>query len=202
MVLEGLCVQITGHKISLRDMQFKDLAASLHWLHPSHEWHKYNGPYYPPTPAEEIPDVVSMWAKRIAVDNLPTLRLRLMIVDTSDDVLGTVSHYWISEETNWLAIGISIWNPHNWNKGFGYEALGLWCAYLFENETKLTRLDARTWSGNKGMIRLAEKLGFSCEAVFRKARIVDGQYYDGLGYGILREEWEARYPNGFRASLS
>lgn len=27
-------------------------------------------------------------------------------------------------------------------------------------------------------------------AVYRKARIVDGQYYDSVSYGILREEWE------------
>ena len=47
------------------------------------------------------------------------------------------------------------------------------------------------------MVRLAERLGFSREACFRRARIVDGEYYDGLGYGVLREEWEERYPGGF-----
>ena len=35
----------------------------------------------------------------------------------------------------------------------------------------------------------------------RRARIVDGDYYDGLGYGILREEWAARYPRGFAAHV-
>jgi len=43
-----------------------------------------------------------------------------------------------------------------------------------------------------GMIKLARKLGFQQEACFRKARIVDGKYYDGLGFGILREEWKNR----------
>lgn len=46
------------------------------------------------------------------------------------------------------------------------------------------------------MIRLAAKLGFQEEARFRKARIVNGEYYDGLGYGILREEWAGRFPRG------
>lgn len=36
---------------------------------------------------------------------------------------------------------------------------------------------------------------------FRKARIVDSAYYDGMGYGVLRAEWEARYPLGFAAFL-
>ncbi len=39
------------------------------------------------------------------------------------------------------------------------------------------------------MMALAEKLGFKKEAEYRKARIVDGQYYDSVSYGILREEW-------------
>jgi RimJ/RimL family protein N-acetyltransferase len=49
------------------------------------------------------------------------------------------------------------------------------------------------------MTRLAVKLGYTLEARFRKARIVKGAYYDGLGYGVLREEWRERYPNGFAA---
>lgn len=77
----------------------------------------------------------------------------------------------------------------------GYEAFGLWTEYLFQKMPELVRLDLRTWSGNLGMMRLAEKLGYQREAVFRKARIVKGKYYDGIGYGILREEWETMYPN-------
>lgn len=193
-------MEIAGNKINLRDLKFSDLDLVQQWMHPSHEWHKFNGPYYPPTPTEEIPDTISRWAKFIARDNYPTPRMRLAITDTNDEIIGTVSRYWISEETNWVAIGLAIWNPEHWSKGYGYEALGLWCDYLFTAEVKFVRLDARTWSGNHGMIRLAEKLKFTKEAVFRKARIVDGTFYDGLGYGILREEWEASYPNGFEIS--
>lgn len=190
-------MQITCNKINLRDLEFRDLAIVQHWMHPSREWHNFNGPYYPPTPAEEIPDVISRWAKFIASDSLPSPRMRLAITDASDEIIGTVTRYWISEETNWTAIGIAIWNPENWGKGYGYEALGLWCDYLFKSEAEFVRLDARTWSGNHGMIQLAEKLTFTKEAIFRNARIVNGRYFDGLGYGILREEWEAQHPQGF-----
>jgi putative hydrolase of HD superfamily len=47
------------------------------------------------------------------------------------------------------------------------------------------------------MMRLAEKLGYQLEGRFRSARIVAGAYHDALGYGILREEWQAKYPHGF-----
>ena len=192
-------MHIVGKMISLRDLKFKDLEIAQHWMHPSHEWHRFNGPYYAPTPAEELPEVISRWAKRIALNDYPTPRMTLAIVDAADNIIGQVNRYWISQETNWAAIGISIWNTELWSKGYGYEALGFWCQYLFDSEPKFVRLDARTWSGNHGMMKLAEKLGFQQEAVFRKARIVGGEYYDGLGFGILREEWQTRYPNGFSA---
>lgn len=51
------------------------------------------------------------------------------------------------------------------------------------------------------MMRLAEKPGYLEEARSRRARIVAGRYFDGLGYGLLREEWAARYPAGFVAHL-
>ena len=65
---------------------------------------------------------------------------------------------------------------------------------------RLVRLDFRTWSGNHGMQAIGRRLGFREEARFRMARIVDGDYHDGLGFGVLRTEWEARYPDGFGRS--
>jgi putative hydrolase of HD superfamily len=52
------------------------------------------------------------------------------------------------------------------------------------------------------MMRLAEKLGFLQEACYRQARIVEGKYYDSVGYGILRTEWNLTYPGGFEAALN
>ncbi|MEM7113544.1 MAG: GNAT family protein [Chloroflexota bacterium] len=88
-----------------------------------------------------------------------------------------------------------------WSGGIGYEALGLWSDYLLKAMPELIRLGLATWSGNVRMMRLAEKLGYQEEARRRKARIVEGEYYDSMGYGVLREEWEARYPQGFGSTL-
>ncbi len=179
-------MQFTGKKLVLRDIQKKDTEPLIYWLQPDHHWHKLDGPYYPPTPSDKIPSLVDSWLQGHQHDP----RRRLLIADkTTDDMVGMVTRYWISQETNWPAIGIVIYDPQNWGKGYGYEALGLWCEYLFLAFPEFVRLDLRTWSGNIGMMKLAEKLGFKREATFRKARIVDGDYYDGLGYGILRDEW-------------
>jgi len=105
-------------------------------------------------------------------------------------MLGMVSWYWQSKETHWLSIGLVIYDAENWGKGIGYEALKLWIDYLFEANKNLVRMDLRTWSGNIGMMKLADKLGFKLEARFRNARIVNGKYYDSIGMGMLKNEWQ------------
>lgn len=191
-------MQITGKRLNIRDVKEKDRDSLIHWLHPRHEWHQLDGPYYPKAQTEQIPEIVDKWMSGHQYEP----RRRLLIVDTDkDELMGMVSRYWISQETNWTALGITIYDAKQWGKGYGYEALGLWCDYLFASQPDFVRLDLRTWSGNIGMMKLAEKLGFLREATFRKARIVNGAYYDGLGYGILRDEWGSRYPDGFAKSL-
>jgi RimJ/RimL family protein N-acetyltransferase len=68
--------------------------------------------------------------------------------------------------------------------------LRLWIDQIFEERPELIRIGLSTWSGNLRMMKLAEKLGLKKEAVYRKARIVDNEYYDSLSYGILKDEWK------------
>lgn len=191
-------ISISGKKIILRDWQLQNLDTLAYWQMPNREWQNFDGPYYPRIKAEEIPGMIQRLRECIEANEWDAVRKSLAIASKAENrLLGDTSWYWISQETNWLAIGIVIYDPTLWGQGCGYEALGLWCEYLWKAMPSIVRLDARTWSGNVGMMRLAEKLGFKEEACFRKARIVNGNYYDGMGYGILREEWQALYPHGF-----
>lgn len=191
-------MEINGNRVCLRDWQFKDLDVYKYWMQPEHQWHKLDGPYYKKLNSEQILERIEKIRKRIQNKDFPNPRVMIVVADLkTDEMIGLVNWYWQSKETNWVSVGISIFNPDYWRKGIGYETLGLWSEYLFKEMSKIVRLDLRTWSGNKGMIKLAEKLGFKLEACFRKARIVDGNYYDGIGYGILREEWNEMHPSSF-----
>ena len=193
---------ITGHRYHLRDFRLEDLPQYQHWMQPGHQWQRLDGPYYPKPTPDEIQSTIQMIERKIKQGGWPDPRQRLVIADReSDQLAGLVTRYWISKETHWPAIGIVIFDPAHWGQGMGYEVFGLWCDYLFTQLESIVRLDLRTWSGNTGMMKLAEKLGFALEARFRMARIVDGAYYDGIGYGILRQEWHDRYPDGFVTSL-
>ncbi|MGB0840504.1 MAG: GNAT family N-acetyltransferase [Chitinophagales bacterium] len=197
-------LHLKGKTIHLRDWQLADLAVFQQWNTGKHEWMNYDGPYYPKMTAEQLENRVKEKQEKIEEykGNPADMRRGLVIVDAqTNQCLGTVTWYWESKETWWLSNGIVIYDPNHWGRGIGFEALGLWNQHLFDAIPEIARLDLRTWSGNDGMMRLAEKLGYSLEARFRKARIVNGTYYDSIGYGVLREEWDGKYPNGFGAIL-
>lgn len=194
---------IQGNKIFLRDWLITDLEEYEFWRQPGHKWQEFDGPYYPSLNKQQISDKINILRNNVLNFSFPNPRENLVIADINNNkLIGQVSWYWQGKETNWISIGISIFNSDYWKKGIGYEALGLWNEYLFQEFPSIIRLDLRTWSGNKGMISLAEKLGYTKEACFRKARIVNGKYYDSLGYGILKEEWHEKYPNGFSKYLN
>lgn len=185
-------IVLEGKRVRLRDWTLEDLDEFAFWLQPGQHWQTLDGPYYKRTSADEIPALIERIRTRISEGKISHPRQSLIIAELQHNrLIGQVSRYWISEETHWLAAGIVIYNPALWGQGIGYEALTLWTDYLFEAFPAIVRLDLQTWSGNTGMMRLAEKLGYRLEGRFTKARIVDGQYYDALGYGVMREDWLA-----------
>jgi len=194
--------RLEGSRIVLRDWEARDLEPLAAWLAPGHRWRTTDAPYFSDMTGDQIDAYVVGIRDRIRTGGLPVPRHSLVIAERdAGNLIGMVSWYWESQETNWPGVAIVIYDPECWGQGLGYKALGLWTDYLFRMLPEIVRVDLRTWSGNGAMMRLAEKLGYVEEARFRQARIVDDAYYDGMGYGVLREEWEARYPPGFATAL-
>ncbi|KDR95112.1 Protein N-acetyltransferase, RimJ/RimL family [Peptoclostridium litorale DSM 5388] len=178
-------------KIAIRKLKPGDLDSYLYWNHPSREFHKYNGPYYEKKSVQEIEEIVSGWRIRMIEGEEDVLKNKKMIVDAiSNELIGQVNWYWKSKETNWMEVGIVIFNENYWGKGIGFDVLRMWINQIFSERAEFVRIGLTTWSGNERMMRLSEKLGMKKEAVYRKARIVNGKYYDSVSYGILREEWD------------
>ena len=191
-------MKIEGQQIILRDWITEDVQPYGYWMKPGHKWLDFDGPYYPHMKENDIPKSMAKLQGFIDRSEWDTPRRKLVIAaKQTNEILGTVSRYWVGEETNWLDAGIGIWNPAYWGRGIGFEAFGLWCDYLFAEMKEIVRLGAGTWSGNHGMMVLAKKLGLREESRVRDARIVKGAYFDSMGFGILRSEWDALYPNGF-----
>ena len=175
--------------ITLRIITQEDIAQYRYWQLAHHKYHSLNGPYFKKKSEEQIDQMVAKISQEISSGKLNPTPKKKIISNEKNELLGEVSWYWKSEETKWLEIGIVIFDDKNWGKGIGKKALKLWIEELFDTMQEIVRLGLTSWSGNKGMLHLAERIGMKKEAVYRKARIVNGQYFDSVSYGILREEW-------------
>jgi putative hydrolase of HD superfamily len=178
-------------ELILRELKLKDLDDYLKWKHPSREFRKYNGPYYKQETEKELEELIAAYREKLEQGDEKVLDNKKIIANKeTDEIIGEVNWYWKSEETLWMELGVVIFNENYWGQGIGYSALKMWIDEKFKENPKLIRLGLSTWSGNERMMKLAEKLGFKREAVYRKARIVNDEYFDSVSYGILREEWK------------
>lgn len=175
--------------IKLRRLKIYDLEKYEYWKSPEHKYHLLNGPYFRKKNTSEIKEQIELLRGDL-MNGKSVLNNVRVIVNEKDKIIGEVSWYWKSEETYWLEIGIVIFDENFWNKGIGFSALKIWIDEVFKEKTEIIRIGITTWSGNSGMIKLATKLGMKEEARYRKARIVNGKYFDSVSYGMLKEEWK------------
>ncbi|CAM1343099.1 GNAT family N-acetyltransferase [Tenacibaculum amylolyticum] len=177
--------------IQLRKLTLDDLEAYEYWKLPTHKYHELNGPYFKKKNSTEIKKQIQTIRDDLLQEKSVLDNVRIISNETNE-LIGEVSWYWRSQETNWLEVGIVIFNDQFWGKGIGAIALELWIDEVFKEKPALVRIGLTTWSGNQGMIQLAKKIGLREEARYRNARIVNGKYFDSVSYGILKKEWENR----------
>ena len=168
--------------LRIRPIHEEDLFSlwTLMYKESSPEWKKWDAPYFEHK-AVSFEDYLK--TKDTVVNQEDK-----WIIEVDGKVIGTVSFYWEHKPSNWLEMGIGIYDPNYWSGGFGTRALKLWINHLF-NTLPLVRVGYTTWSGNHRMIKVGEKLGMTMEARLRKCRFYNGNYYDSIRMGLLREEW-------------
>lgn len=169
--------------LSIRPIEQQDLNRlwELIYKEDAPEWKKWDAPYFPHNaiPYTQFMEKASSWVGKED----------FWVIVFNEVVCGVVSYYFEDEQSKWLEIGIVLHESHNWSKGLGTRTLRLWINHIF-NTLPLVRVGLTTWSGNERMIRVGEKLGMKMEARIRKVRYYEGEYYDSIRMGILREEWK------------
>lgn len=151
------------------------------------EWTKWNAPYF--NDYRPFQDKKSFEESPVAAF-LMGEDCRCIVA--GDQPVGMVSKSWVDEATRWLEIGIVIYDDQLWGQGIATIALKMWVDAIFQEIDALEHIGMTTWSGNSAMMAVAEKLGFLKEGQIRKVRYYQGQYYDSMKYGVLREEWTTR----------
>ncbi|SFT02945.1 GNAT family N-acetyltransferase [Marininema halotolerans] len=184
-------IYLIGKKVVLRDITLDDIKTIYHntYLANDREHLKWNAPYQE---IEPISFDEYLTKEKDSLNKTGTDKIRSKLaIEVDGRLIGRVSWYWVDETTNWLCNGLVIFDSNYWSGGYGTDAFDLWTDYIFCH-MDVARVGISTWSGNERMIRLAQRIGMIEEGRIRKARIVNGEYFDSIKMGILREEWEQR----------
>ena len=178
---------IRGKLVNLRKTKMSDLANYERWQDPSRKAWQTDGPWFR-SKADEIG--LAEWRRSRLPSQVPPYPF--LEIETAAGVhIGWVTVYHRDDDPHMTEVGIDIAEDSCWGKGLGTEALELWIDYQFRARN-LSRIGFATWSGNPGMLRVGQKLGFQTEARIRQGCEVNGAFYDRVKMGILRSEREQR----------
>jgi len=106
-------------------------------------------------------------------------------------IIGSMGIGWISYQNRVAWLGAWIGEQDYWGGGHGTDALLLLCDYAFD-WLDMRRLCLGTMAINERAQRNVEKVGFKLEGRKRGETLVNGEWLDGLSYGMMREEWVGR----------
>jgi RimJ/RimL family protein N-acetyltransferase len=110
---------------------------------------------------------------------------------TDDRLIGGIG-LWLESWAHGEAwVGIGIGERECWGNGYGTDAMCLILRYAF-TELNLQRVSLGVFALNPRAIRSYEKAGFRREGLVRGDCRRDGQLWDSVFMGILREEWLER----------
>lgn len=115
------------------------------------------------------------------------IEFRLRTIE-EDSLIGFVALHSIEWNNQACLLAIGIGNPEFRGKGYGTDGLNLILSYAF-NELNLNRVGLDVISYNLQAIKTYEKVGFTVEGRKRNAVLRDGNQYDLVIMGLLREEW-------------
>lgn len=104
--------------------------------------------------------------------------------------VGGVSMHSRDEKNGLFSFGVAI-DRQRCGQGYAEDAVRIVLKYGFW-ERRYQKCSSTCLHINQGSIRLHQKLGFIEEGRQRRATFCNGEYYDAILFGLLREEFDAQ----------
>ncbi len=182
---------LIGERVYLRSLQESDLGEEyLRWLD-DYEVTRF-------LEVGKFPSNSAMLGKYLERFQNSTAQLIFAIMDQETEAfIGTATLNLISWVHRTADTGLMIGNKDFWGKGYAVEVWSLVIDYAFQR-LGLRRITAGTVVGNVASTVILKKLGFEVEGTLRRHWLVDGEYQDGILFGLFREEF---YKNSKRLEL-
>ncbi len=86
--------------------------------------------------------------------------------------------------------GIVIGEKDAWGHGHGTDAMRVRTKFAFET-LNLHRIESEAYAANTASQKALQKVGYTCEGVFRKRVWSEGRWHDAIRYAILDEDYFA-----------
>ena len=194
-------MELKNDSVILRDFIQSDIENRVYWETVENEWQLWDAPweYEGKQKDELIRDLeeyktkMLQWVSEQKDENDLRAGFQICINDDKKTYIGWCNSYNINENfeitqtKGQCAIGISIPSMIARGKGFATSAIVLFINYLIKN--RVSEIYTQTWSGNRRMIGLANKIGF--EECMRKSNIykLHGKLYDDLTFRLNLEKF-------------
>lgn len=171
---------LKGSTVYLRALDEKDIDGNYRfWLNDPEIIQFNSHGRFPVTPEKLLAFVQSSIQSSTA--------LVLAVIDMATDKhIGNISLQGISWIDRNAEIAFLLGEKEFWGKGVMQEAGELLIHHAF-SALNLYRIHCGTSSDNKGMQKLAEKLGMQQEGVRKEAIFNNGVYHDIIEYGLLNK---------------
>lgn len=124
--------------------------------------------------------------KNLYWDRMPEV-VNFIARSSAGETVGGASLYnirWFNR-TAYISIFVDV---DKQGRGFGKKILKKTLKYAFE-VMNLQRVTAEVYEYNEPSLKLFESVGFTKEGIIRKAKYMDGKYWNILIYGLLRDEY-------------
>jgi RimJ/RimL family protein N-acetyltransferase len=176
---------LTGEKIYISPLSKKDISDKyVDWLNDKEVCRDNSHATFPNTRAKTIAYLESLESSKDEIAFAIKLK-------KNDLHIGNIAIKKIDRVNRSAELAIIIGDKNYWNKGAGSEAYKLLIEYGF-NTLNLNRISSGQTSGNKGMIRVCEKIGMKKEGQLREVLYKNGEYLDAVIYSILKKDYKRK----------
>jgi len=117
-------------------------------------------------------------------------------IETGGRLVGTIQLAFIDREERRAAMGIVLGERDTWGTGVAERAVRILLDVAFTHQG-LERVYAECYAWNTRAHGLFRKVGFAPEGILRRHEIHAGERQDMHVFGILKEEFRARYDSIF-----
>jgi len=182
---------LKGEKVILRSVERGDLKR-LHELERNVELAQWGGGDWQPVPLAAHEKEFDKY--------LDSSEKSWFVIEVNRTVIGDIGLHHTSRRDGTAQFGIGINDPEYIGKGYGRDAVNVLLDWAFRIQN-WRRIWLDTFDTNERAIRAYRACGFVEEGRLRAHYYHDGAYVDAVQMGMLRDDWNARYPHGFAVQL-